>query len=51
MTCWSCSHVRRDGADRYGIPMLWCDTRQVPAKSRCWKFDYEPGSDEGERSA
>jgi len=43
MTCLSCRHsIGADGG-------IWCQLRQSPAVRRCAEFEYEPGTDEGER--
>lgn len=46
MGCWSCVHARYAGLSDYGATLLWCASRRIAAQSRCWRFEYEPGSDE-----
>ena len=44
MTCLSCRHsIGTDGG-------LWCQSRHTWAVRRCERFEYEPGTDEGERT-
>jgi hypothetical protein len=44
MTCLSCRHsIGTDGG-------IWCQSRHTWAVRRCERFEYEPGTDEGERT-
>jgi len=38
MTCWSCTHVRREGT--------YCSVLKVEREKRCVLFEREPGADE-----
>lgn len=42
MTCLSCRY-----AVRLASGLLWCVRERAKAETRCGRFVYEPGTDEG----
>ncbi len=51
MTCYSCAHSQQAHRVSDNEPVLVCALRGQIADKRCDKFEFEPGSDEGEKDA
>lgn len=51
LDCYACAHSQQGFFMPTLKPLLMCSLSLHEATERCNRFEYEPGSDQGERNA